>query len=238
MCKKSHKTATNYLSILHIIFEYAIQNNYCDSSPAERVNLRYIGRKPTTRRALTNKEIQLIDKNKGTPTGFFAYFLLYTGLRRGEALALQYKDIDFDNKVIHITKSAYYIGNKAQIKAPKTDNGIRDVVLLDRVAELIPHGRPDDYIFNDGNPAEPKRNKRCETDWMKWRDEIGLAEEITPHYMRHTYATILNKQKVDVKTAQHLLGHADIRTTMNIYTHIEQSMLDTALQQLNIFKQF
>lgn len=231
----TQKTVKHQLSVFNLIFKFCVENGYCKTNPCERVKINAVGNKGQKRRALNDAEIEIINNNNNTEMGYFAYFLLYTGLRRGEALALQFKDIDLKKKVIHVTKSVYYENNKPKIKTPKTSAGTRDVILLDRIAATLPQGQPEHYLFHDDLLTERMHSRRVDERWAHYVKAVGLPSEITPHYLRHTYATILYRQKVDVKTAQHLLGHADIQTTMNIYTHIAESMLDEARQKLNDF---
>jgi site-specific recombinase XerD len=70
-----------------------------------------------------------------------------------------------------------------------------------------------------------------EHSWDRYCNATGL--NINIHQLRHSYATILNKAGVDVKTAQILLGHKDIKITLNIYTEIEKEQLDKARDQIN-----
>ena len=188
--------------------------------------------KPSTkRRALTDEEIDLIKNNIEAPGGLFAYTLLYTGLRRGEILRLQYKDIDRENKLIHVNKSAYYTSNKRKIKTPKTESGVRDVILLPDLEKVLPKGKANKYIFSVTG-KEPYSDDQARTLWENYCKATGLT--VSPHYLRHNYATILFKSGVDVKTAQYLLGHSDIHTTMNIYTHLQKSMLDERAKKIVI----
>ena len=163
----------------------------------------------------------------------FAYFLLNTGLRKGEALALKYSDLDFDKKTIHVNKTVEWVGNVPNIKNhPKTDAGIRDVPLLDCLIDVIEHKNSDELLFPNAS-GELLRNGNFTRLWNKYRQETGLS--ITPHQLRHAYATILYDANIDIKTAQYILGHANIQTTMDIYTHLSQSRQDTAAEMLNKF---
>lgn len=224
----SRKTAGNHLSVLKMIFKHAAVT--CDLQRDPCANVRIIaGKRSEKRRALTREEIQTIKDNTDIPGGLFRFLLLCTGLRRGEALRLKYKDIDRKNKRIHVTKSAYYTSNKAQLKDPKTQSGSRDVVLLPDLEAVLPKGNKDRYIFSrDG--SEPLTNKQARTLWDNYIKRTGL--NVTPHYLRHTYATILFMSGIDVKTAQYLLGHSDIQTTMNIYTHMHETVLDRAIDKI------
>ena len=60
-----------------------------------------------------------------------------------------------------------------------------------------------------------------------------IDQEITPYYLRHTYATELAENSVDIKTAQYLLGHSDIKMTAEIYTHVTEKMIETARAKIN-----
>lgn len=227
------KTIKHQFSIFKIIFKYAKMKRYIANDETAYVTVPD-GKKAVKRRALTEDEVKIVEKNATTGFGLFAYFLLNTGLRRGEALALQYRDLDYDKKVIHITKSAYYVGNQPKLKRPKTEAGTRDIVFPDCLIKILPRGKQTNYIFH--YPEKPDQIMTAdvyERLWDKYQGQTGL--DITAHMLRHTYATVLFEAGIDVKDAQNLMGHADIATTNNIYTHIrEQRMADTA-DRLNAY---
>ena len=158
--------------------------------------------------------------------GIFAYFLLYTGCRRGEALALRYEDIDYENKTILINKSLYWQGNKAEIKSTKTKAGTRSIILLDALAAKLPKGTG--YVF--GGDA-PLTNTAFRRRWDKYIKISGVTA--TCHQLRHLFATILYECGIDEKLAQELLGHSSITVTRNVYTHIRRQHLSAAAQMLN-----
>ena len=100
----SSKSIKDTLSVLRLVCKYACIKDYITTDPT-----RYItppkGKASVKRQALTEEEVEIVKDNINQPFGLFPYFLMYTGLRKGEALALQYKDIDFDNKYLTITAS-------------------------------------------------------------------------------------------------------------------------------------
>lgn len=227
------KTIKHQFSIFKIIFKYAKMKRYIKDDETQYVIMPE-GQKAVKRRALTEDEVKIIEKHADTEYGFLPYFLLNTGLRRGEALALQYGDIDRKNKVIHITKSAYYDGNQTKIKPPKTDAGTRDVIIPTRLLKKLPKGKSQHYLFP--YPDEPTKlmtQRIYERIWRNFLKETGL--NITAHMLRHTYATILFEADINVKDAQSLMGHADITTTNNIYTHIRENRITQTAQKLNAF---
>lgn len=227
----SSKSIKDTLSVLRLVCKYACIKGYITTDPT-----RYItppkGKAPVKRQALTEEEVEIVKDNINQPFGLFPYFLMYTGLRKGEALALQFKDIDFDNKEINVYKSVYHKSNVPHIKGTKTENGTRKVVLLDVLADKLPKGKDENFIFSiDG--TKPLGYSAFQRRWDKYKKETGL--DITAHQLRHTYATILFEAGIDVKDAQHLLGHSDISVTRNIYTHIRTNHFKETVEKLNTF---
>ena len=110
------------------------------------------------RQALDDETVARILANAAKPFELFAFMALYTGLRRSELLALQYKDIDRKIKEIKVYKSVYYEGNNPRIKSPKTEAGIREVPMLEIVERLIPEGKPFQYIFQTPLNRLPLKN--------------------------------------------------------------------------------
>ncbi|WP_312645348.1 tyrosine-type recombinase/integrase [Hydrogenoanaerobacterium sp.] len=227
----AQKTVKNQLSVFHLIFKKAIKDGELDYNPADNVDIPK--NLPKKKRAIpTEEEIEVVKNSVNCTFGLFAYFLLYTGCRRGEALALQYKDVDRDKKIISITKSVYHVKNKPHIKQPKTDAGTRDIILIDKLLEVLPEGKKGDYIFSK-NGSVPLTDKECRRQWELYQRETGLT--ITPHQLRHAYATILFEAGVDEKDAQELLGHASIAMTKDVYTHISKKRKDKTAELLNKF---
>ena len=129
-------------------------------------------------------------------------------------------------------KSVYHKSNVPHIKGTKTENGTRKVVLLDVLADKLPKGKDENFIFSiDG--TKPLGYSAFQRRWDKYKKETGL--DITAHQLRHTYATILFEAGIDVKDAQHLLGHSDISVTRNIYTHIRTNHFKETVEKLNTF---
>lgn len=228
----AQKTVKSRLLVLNLAMTYAVVNQYIAANPCTYIKVPKNLPKEK-RRGLTEEEITVVKNSIDKTFGLFAYFLLNTGLRRGEALALTYNDIDFDKKVIKVNKTVEWIGNVPNIKDhPKTDAGLREVPLLDCLYKVLKQGRGDQLIFPN-TKNELIRNGNFNRLWDKYRAETGLT--ITPHQLRHAYATMLYDAGVDVKTAQYLLGHANIQTTMDIYTHLSKQRKENAADILNSF---
>lgn len=215
--------------ILHMIYNDAVVDGTVAVNPCSAVKVpRNL---PVTRRELPDDQaIEAVKAGGGKTFGLFALICLYAGLRRGEVLALTYKDIDRQNGVIHVTKAVEFVGNDPRLKTPKTAAGTRDAILLDVLAQQIPKGKG--YIFarpDGGLLTKTQYRKR----WKKYCEEIGVT--LTAHQLRHGFATILYEAGVEDKDAQELLGHASIVTTRNVYTHIRQARRENTAEKLNKF---
>lgn len=234
----ARKTCGTRLSVLNMIFKFAQVDGYTDFNPCENISVPK-GHGSKKRRAPTEDEVKKIIAAvsvdyHGMPVGLLALFLYYTGCRKGEALALQYGDIDRTDARALITKSVYYVDNAPKMKPPKTDAGVREIVIPDCLLKILPAGKKNAYIFCEPDGAL-MREHFFRKAWKKWQDETGLS--LTAHQLRHGYATILLEADVSAKDAQDLLGHADISTTLNIYTDVRESRKKKTQQRLNDYLQ-
>lgn len=224
----ARRTVQMSLDILRMIFVQGILQGAIQYNPVDAVSIPN-GLATAHRDMPTDAELQIVKNSVDAPFGLFAVLCLYTGLRRGEALALRYEDIDRSTMTITVNKAVEFVGNQPQIKTPKTAAGNRTVVLLDPLAAVLPTGNG--YIFSDGGNLLTKIQYRRR--WQKYLDATGLS--ITAHQLRHGYATILYEAGIPDKDAQELLGHSNITVTRNVYTHIRQSRKDDITKQLNQF---
>lgn len=191
--------------------------------------------------------------------GMLYILALGTGLRLGEILALKWTDINFKNNYIDINKaikSTYKIDSKGnrefQIieQQPKTKNSIRTVPLNNNLIELLQQHRKKQMIDRDSNIeiyfdnnlvfSTPIGNYLNESNVRKTFKRILKKcnlKELRFHDLRHTFATRLFENGVPPKTVQTILGHSDISTTLNIYTHVMKDTKDKAIDKLNfLFK--
>ena len=223
--KYAFKTVKTALNVLSLIFDFAIIEKQISTNPCKYIKIPQ-GLERKERELPKDEEIQKVINSLNCHFGEFAYLLLYTGLRRGEALALHIDDIDFNNKVININKSVIFKHNQAELKSPKTKSGYRTVFLLDCLIPILKNKKG--YIFGGEKLMSEQALKRA---WERYVKESGVT--ITPHQLRHGYATILYENGISQKTAQKLLGHSNYQTTADIYTHISQSKMQSDFEKLN-----
>ncbi|MDR0398003.1 MAG: site-specific integrase [Candidatus Nomurabacteria bacterium] len=164
--------------------------------------------------------------------------MFHYGLRRGEVIGLRWRDIDFQKNEIHIRQTIAEVRYKLVVSEPKTKSSIRDLPLLPRVkSALLRHklaeakyDYADDLIFHSsiGNPVDP----RSLLTTFQWLAKNAGLPKLCLHEIRHTVATLLKDAGVSPKDAQVILGHSDIATTLQIYTHSSLENQTTALNTL------
>ena len=226
----SQKTIDKYRLILNLIFKYAIENGDIDFNPTSAAKMPK-GLQKGNRSAASPKDERIIRET--SDQCLFPFFALYTGMRKGEILALRWKDVDFENDLINVYKSVEHDGNKPGIKGTKTKAGTRVVPLLAPLKERLLKIRPENqekYIFSvDG--SEPLTERRYNTLFKKYREATGIT--CTAHQLRHSFATIAFENNVDAKTIQEILGHKQLSTTMDIYTDLRKDHMKEITKDLN-----
>lgn len=243
------RTVQSYLDMLRMMFDFAVVQGYVESNPCLSVHLPS-GLKKETRELPTDAQMEIVKKSFDLEFGLYACLLLYTGLRRGELLALRYEDIDFASKEITVNKSVYYTSNQPKEKEPKTKLSNRKIILLDVLSDKLDKDGKG-YIFGGKKQLTKSVFRRSWENWCKAAGLVTITKEkrknkrgkeyehikceatITPHQLRHYYATMLYEAGIPDKDAQLLLGHSNIQTTKDIYTHIRDSKRSETASKLN-----
>jgi len=168
---------------------------------------------------------QFLNYTKSVSHRYYPLFelLFYYGMRRGEVLGLRWQDIDFDRGSISIRQTLAEVNHKPVFNKPKTRASERDLPLIPKIQEtlalylLTSPKYGDDLLFHSewGNPVDP----RSLLDSFNLLSKKAGLPRICLHEIRHTVATMLKDSGVTPKDAQVILGHSDITTTLQIYTH-------------------
>ena len=233
-------------SIYRMIFDYAVANEYTQYNPVTSVRLPK-GLKRGKRVAPTDEQIKLICASTDAPFGLFPFFLLCTGLRKSEALALTWKDIDFESREISVTKSLdYTVGAAPKVKSPKTDAGYRVVPILDILYPILQKEKDQsksEYVFpstdsnRSGKGGGLMTIRGYEGAWLRYCTAVGLMDgdkpAITAHNLRHGTATLMFELGVDELTAQRILGHSRIEITREIYTDLRAAQNKKSVRKFN-----
>ena len=234
------------LAVCKMIFSHAVISGDIDVSPA--VEIKKSRGLPTKKReALTEEQenaVKAAGKAQEARWWMFGYLLLYTGMRRGEALALTYSDIDRKAGVIHVNKKlSYACGQFPKLEDHlKSKNGLRDIPLLPPLADALPKNRVGLLFPGDGGSF--MRASEIQRNWRAYCRDIGLNEfqrtddgklletfPITPHCFRHSFATICYEAGLDPRQAAQILGDTP-EVLEGVYTHLRDGRRKTAAELL------
>ena len=262
----SVKTVKMQLTVIRQIYKRALVDPAFGEelryNPADAVSIPREAKKAVRREAPEDEIVALIRARASTAYfGLFALFLLSTGFRRGEALAVRWRDIDWKGKTLACTGSVSFRSGRAEVGGTKTAAGVRLVPLLpdlERALRQLPAHGGNDFVFHGEDPAAPLPEGTFRRRWKHYCKDMGFVDSaaetrvsaqgrryvhtdykpnLTPHVLRHGYATLLFEAGVDMYTAQRLLGHADIQTTMTVYTHLRERQEQASVGKLISFVQ-
>lgn len=220
------KTRIYTLQTINQILNKAVENDLISKNVAMGIKLPSHKSKE---KQVIPKEI--IDKISNTDDCFMFEFLIYTGLRRGEMVALTPDDIDFKHKLIRVNKAAHFEHNQAEIKGTKTNEN-RFVPILDVIYnKLYSHvNKTSNFVFSSrtgGMLSEQSLKRKLE----KANSQIGY--KFTYHECRHTFVTLMYESGIDIKQAQKWSGHKDINVLLNVYTHLDEKNNQDAIDKMN-----
>lgn len=257
--KLAARTVSFYRSTIRQIMQRAV-GRVIPSNPVDLVVLTQPGRKAETRRALTDKEQQWIWDTPGRGQAV-AVIMMLSGLRRGELAALTWSDVDTKAGTITVNKTIEYPPNDVPIlrHLTKSAAGMRVVDIPRKLCDYM-DAMPKDNIlvihtvrgqimtqsawaalwgsymrqlnakYGVRTPADLKRMKQ------PGRHKLDMTiPHITLHWLRHTFCTLLYLAGVDAVQACAQMGHADITTTLKIYTHLDAIHKRKSVDKLNAY---
>ncbi|MBR3975319.1 MAG: site-specific integrase [Clostridia bacterium] len=227
----SIRTVKGVRKVLFSLFDKAQKNRYIPVNPC--TDLTANGAKQKDRRALTEEERNAYLKAcREHEFGTFAAFLYFFGLRRGEALALTGTDILSDK--IRVSKQLTFPdNNQPHLAAPKTAAGVREIPIPTKARFYINFNNiGSGYLFT-GTDSKPLTYSEARRRWNSFlKCAFPEGTDITEHYLRHNYCSMLFENEVDLLTVRTLAGHEDISTTLEIYTHYTEKMQTTASKKI------
>lgn len=247
----SKKTLTEYVSLLKQFYNYLIANRIVEYNPMQMLTVPKSAPQ-SKRNALTKDQRQwVINTPHRAQTA--AMIMMFAGLRRGELNALQWDDIDFAHNTITVSKGYDFKANK--VKSTKTEAGMRKIIIPDILSEYLRHTNKKSRLVvpnTKGDYMTESSWRRLWTGYMRTlnkkygdfsdmhikgnRESLPMViDTFTPHCLRHTYCTLLFESGVDVVTAKELMGHTDIKTTLEIYTHLSREKAQKDIDKLNNF---
>ena len=234
----SQKTQKHYLTFISDVMKYALKCGYITSNPCKDISVVKTESKEKDIYSLDELKLLLSKINDKASIEYKVFFnlLAYCGVRRGEALGIEYKDIDFDTGMLSIVRTSNYNrGKGVYTSTPKTKSSNRYLYLQPHILDLIKQLQEEqrEQAHKLGDLWE--ENDRLFTTWCgkpmhpntpyTWLERFCKQESIPfkgLHSFRHSVATQAITNGVDVKTVSALLGHSQTSTTLNIYAHAVQ----------------
>ncbi|MCL2215936.1 MAG: site-specific integrase [Defluviitaleaceae bacterium] len=230
----------NVGKLLSPFFSYAVKSDLILKNPMFAVVPPRERKIEANKRILSKDDIQkIVSHTKHNGSAFIFVFLLFSGLRQGEALALAHGDINMDSGIIRVNKSVNHLTvdgkYQAVVSTTKTTGSSREIPLLcDLRSMLVEHMTAEKEkhqklgIPFDGNSilfsSETGRyieGKNLRIRFKRLLNRLKI-EPIAVHSLRHTFCSVLAENGVNLKTASELMGHSDVNTTMRIYTHVQK----------------
>ena len=233
----SGKTILEHHRLLRAMLHKAVYWQLIVANPAERVQPPK-ARKPK-RRSYDDEQTKILLENlellssEDTKYKVAIILTVFTGVRLGELMGLEWQDVDFRNGIISINRSSQYLSDMGVFtKVPKTESSIREIAIPEFIISLLEEYKlwyeeqkslygelwtNSDRLFvqADGKPMHPSSISKW---FVKYVGTIGLPV-INFHGLRHTNASLLVAQNVDIAVVSARLGHAQISTTLDFYVH-------------------
>jgi len=177
-----------------------------------------------------------------------------TGMRRGEIAALEWSDINFENGRIYVSRAMKKIDKEIEISAPKNKSSYRSIGMTNSLMDILKNWKVTQMenrirygqYYSDNFISGKKRSFICtyengkaiHLDYYsralnKAIKELKIDKHVRFHDLRHTHATLLLEQNVEAKIVQDRLGHSNISTTMDLYSHVTKNAQNHAVDKLN-----
>ena len=239
---KAHGTVLKTYTVLQSLFKMAYMNDVVARNPMDKV-----ARPEPRKDELRNQEIEaysvdeiqrIIDALNEEPLKWQALILLLidSGMRRGEACGLQWKNVDFENNTVTISENLCYTPKKGvYLDTPK--NGKKRTIdvdpdvmaILKTLREQQAQSAISPFVFTQENSAEPM-HPQSPTRYMKRLSIRCGVTDLHPHKLRHSFASIAIINGADIASVSEKMGHSDKGVTLRMYTHADAESIKRAGQ--------
>lgn len=254
---RSYTSIHNIRGVVRPAFAMAVEDDLLNKNPFDFELAKVLINDSVRRKAITQKQerefLRFIKEDEHFKQYYDGMFILFkTGLRISELCGLTVSDIDLKERTFSVNKQLQYTSGKAYIEKTKTFAGTRELPMSDEVYEAFKRvisGRKKPKVEQmiDGYAGflflDSREKPMLSYQWEKkfqhsvqkynktYKNELP---KITPHICRHTYCTNMAKSGISIKNLQYLMGHSDIATTMNVYTHLGLEDVKEEMEQLKM----
>ena len=232
----SPKTIKHYLTFVSDVMQYAVRMGMIQDNPCRGGRVTVPKAPPTEREVYSLEEAQrFLESLEEAPIKYKAFFILaiYGGLRRGEILGLEWKDLDFTEHIIHIRRTSLYLADRGTytdttktvqstrtLKLPAAVFAVLRQLRAEQAEERLKMGdlwQGEDRLFTnlDGRPLFPN----TPYNWLQRFCKNTGQRFLGVHAFRHLNASLLIDAGADVTLVSKSLGHSQVSTTLNIYSH-------------------
>lgn len=272
IAERSESLCAKVRQAMRKVFRAAKQNGLIDADPCEELKGR--GKKKKRVRPLSPEQVQtLLDAVADTPAETFVRLALYAGLRREEALGLQWDSVDLDSPVPSLTveRTVTFAGNRPVLDDDlKSTAAYRTIPIPKQLSEHLQKIKiacegsgfvltgskslpTNSYWKNlwryvtarQAGEASYRKTTGGKVEKVMFQRELGAKSRggdfyysidfhVTPHQLRHTYCTTLILSGANIKRVQYLMGHADIRVTLEIYSHLIENSPEALVDEISL----
>ena len=238
------------------VFNFAVKREFIQKNPFDLVELprkrnKQLSDETDEKNFYTREQLieflSCLEKETNVKAYVLFRLLAFSGMRKGEALALTWRDINFKTNEIRINKAlSRGKDNKLYIKSTKT-NEARTIKMDEKTMNILrmwkKKQKEDNFKlgFNTSKPSQlvfsNEKNEFIQPtktrEWILYVQEKYNLKKVTTHGLRHTHCSLLFEAGATLKEVQDRLGHSDIKTTMNIYTHVTKKAQEQAIQKFS-----
>ena len=226
--------------VLHSSLDYAVfPLEYIRSNPSKLIKLRFkdkVVKKDNELECLTPEQFKAVIDSLPKSLAYFKiplYIGWYAGCRSGETVALEWDDIDFENKTLRINKTMIRLKGEYVINTPKTKHSVRTILICDTLINILRDWKTTQEKMAKEHDLIPptaictnRQLNRVTNTYITRRcqfikDDLGI--DFHYHLLRHSHATLLIQNGASIKDVQLRLGHASIKSTLEIYTHYNKN---------------
>ena len=239
----SPKTIKHMYGTLRLIFKCAKRYGEIKENPMD--NARPPKNPQTQVTVIPSSDLAvLLQKLEYEPLEFqcMVYLLLTSGIRRGECLGIQWRDVDAENVTLHVRRNVTYTPRTGTtIQTPKTESSIRDIPVFVVTMQLLrqykvqvqkQHPEADlqkAFLFPGRSSIYEAKSPDAVTSRIKHFMERAGLSSYSPHDLRHTCATFLINSGADTKSVQAIMGHSTASTTLNFYVRADETKMRSAI---------
>ena len=203
-------------SVLNMIFDYALKNDFVDSNKIKYIELGK-REKVIERKIFMKDEIDILWNNVDSKYTYIVLILLYTGMRIGELINLKNEDINLQHKCL-------------KVKVSKTSAGIRIIPISSKIHDLFENNMIENQeYFLTGDTTTKLSYSTFKPRFEKLLKTLNIQEH-TIHDTRHTFATLLNNANANQSSISKLCGHSNFSITESVYTHKDTEELRKAVE--------